>query len=144
MRTLGQAYERFLSARDDAAAPYEDCHAWMFTPASFELIVLELAELGVIDWRVERIVPQPGVEFAVHLRRGRRLFSRREAFEAHRLELLGDTMRDLQQQAAAFLGATVSPQTAMTLIAGGVKALIRDALPVSVRQRIARLRGRIP
>ena len=29
------------------AAPYEDCHAWMFTPASFALIILELGELGL-------------------------------------------------------------------------------------------------
>lgn len=144
IRPLRHAYERFRAAQEDAAAPYEDCHAWMFTPASFELVVLELAELGVIDWRVERIVPQPGVEFTVHLQRGRRLFSSPEAFAAYRLELLADTMRDLQQQAVAFLGASVSPQTALTLISGGVKALIRDALPMSIRQRIARLRGRIP
>lgn len=52
-------------------APYVDCHAWQFTPASFELIVLELAALGVIDWRIEWIEPQPCTEFLVSLSRPR-------------------------------------------------------------------------
>lgn len=142
IRTLRQAHERFIAAREDAAAPYEDCHAWMFTPASFELVVLELAELGVIDWRVERIVPQPGVEFIVHLRRGRRLFSKPEAFEAYRLELLRDTTRDLQQQVVAFSDSPAAPQSALALIAAGSREIVRQILPMPVRRRIARLRGR--
>ena len=142
--TLREAHERFLAARENAAAPYEDCHAWIFTPASFELIILELAALGVIDWRVERIVPQPGVEFIVHLRRGRRLFSKPEAFEEHRRALLGDTMRDLQVQTAAFLGPTMVPRLGMKMAVKRVGALLRDAMPVSLRRSFARLRDRIP
>jgi hypothetical protein len=39
-------------------------------PASFELILLELARLGEADWRVERASPATGCEFYVWLRRG--------------------------------------------------------------------------
>lgn len=144
LNTLHQAHERFLAAREDAAAPYEDCHAWIFTPASFELIILELAALGVIDWRVERIAPQPGVEFIVHLHRGRRLFPKVEAFDAHRLDLFGEIMTDLRQQAEAFLERFAEPPTAWSLIGEGLKMLLRDPVPMPLRRGFARLRGRIP
>lgn len=53
------------------SARYVDCHAWQFTPASFELIVLELAALGAIDWRIDWIESQPSTEFLVSLSRPR-------------------------------------------------------------------------
>jgi SAM-dependent methyltransferase len=161
-KPLRVAWERFQAAREEPGAPYEDCHAWVFTPASFELAILELAELGVIDWRVERTLPQPGVEFIVHLKRGRRLFASEAAFEAHRLELLGDAMRDLHAQTLAFLGPARGEEP-MTAAApelpaaddaalpepvapepppGPFRALVRLVVPMAVRVRIARLRGR--
>ncbi|WP_368417178.1 class I SAM-dependent methyltransferase [Falsiroseomonas sp.] len=109
MQPLGLAYRRFLASDDRPEAPYEDCHGWVFTPASFELIILELGEIGLIDWRVDRIVPQAGVEFIVHLRRGRRLFPSPEAFQQHRMDLLRDAMRDLHAQAEALLGVVTPP-----------------------------------
>ena len=45
-------------------------HAWQFIPASFELLLLELARLGETDWLVDRITPAMGCEFYVWLRRG--------------------------------------------------------------------------
>ena len=38
----------------DAESEYVDCHAWHFTPSSFELVMLELAALGEIDFSIER------------------------------------------------------------------------------------------
>jgi hypothetical protein len=52
-----------------AGADYVDCHAWQFTPASFELLVVELAALGEIDWQVDWIEPQPAMEFLACLSR---------------------------------------------------------------------------
>lgn len=68
--TLEQAHRH---AEQATASPtrYVDCHAWQFTPASFELIVLELAALGVIDWRIDWVEPQPYTEFLVSLSRPR-------------------------------------------------------------------------
>ncbi len=68
--TLEQAY-RHAEQATAPSARYVDCHAWQFTPASFELIVLELATLGVIDWRIDWIEPQPYTEFLVSLSRPR-------------------------------------------------------------------------
>ena len=37
------------AGRSDSA-PYVDCHAWCFTPSSFELLILELGALGLIEF----------------------------------------------------------------------------------------------
>jgi SAM-dependent methyltransferase len=63
-----QAGELFASS--DARTEYLDLHAWRFTPASFELLLLELARLGATDWRVERVTETAGCEFYAWLRRG--------------------------------------------------------------------------
>jgi hypothetical protein len=55
---------------EDDTSPYLDAHAWQFTPASFELLLLELARFKVTDWWVDWIGPASGCEFHVSLRRG--------------------------------------------------------------------------
>ena len=69
-------------------AGYVDCHAWQFTPASFELLVLELAALGVIDWRIDWIEPQPFTEFLVSLSRPRLDIASTEELQERRCNLL--------------------------------------------------------
>ena len=49
---------------------YADAHGWVFVPASFELIVLQLARLGLTDWRIERIDVAASTEFLVWLVKG--------------------------------------------------------------------------
>ena len=68
--SLEEASDAFSTTREDPDSPYVDMHAWQFTPASFELLLLELARLGKTDWQVERITPPTGCEFYVWLRRG--------------------------------------------------------------------------
>lgn len=100
--TLEQAFRH----AEQAAAPdaaYVDCHAWQFTPASFELIVLELAALGAIDWRIDWIEPQPYTEFLVSLSRPRLAISP-EDLQQRRGELLKRMiieMRDIADRLAA-------------------------------------------
>jgi SAM-dependent methyltransferase len=67
---LEEAGDAFSTTRENPDSPYVDMHAWQFTPASFELLLLELARLGETDWQVERITPATGCEFYVWLRRG--------------------------------------------------------------------------
>lgn len=67
---------------------YIDCHAWQFTPSSFELLVIELGELDMIDWKVDWLLPQPQLEFLVCLSRPRYKFTSRAALQKRRLELL--------------------------------------------------------
>jgi SAM-dependent methyltransferase len=37
------------------SAPYVDCHAWCFTPSSFELLILEIGMLGLIGFHIDRL-----------------------------------------------------------------------------------------
>jgi hypothetical protein len=68
--TLEQAAAECAKASDSEDSEYMDMHAWQFCPASFELILLEVARLGETDWRIDRISPTSGCEFYVWLRRG--------------------------------------------------------------------------
>lgn len=49
---------------------YVDCHAWFYTPASFELIVLELAALDLIPFRKSVAFEPWGCEFYITLVKG--------------------------------------------------------------------------
>ncbi|GGC36232.1 hypothetical protein GCM10011504_13250 [Siccirubricoccus deserti] len=95
---LEDAKSAFDGYSDAPDAPYVDCHAWHFTPSSFALLVLELGEVGVADWRVDWIRPEPAVEFLVHLRRGRQRFASAEAREAARLDLLKAALLEVRAQ----------------------------------------------
>ena len=53
-----------LGERDE----YVDAHAWTFTPSSFELMVLELRALGLLNLAVERVEPATHTEFYAWLR----------------------------------------------------------------------------
>lgn len=86
-------------------APYVDCHAWHFTPAGFELAILELGALGEIDWRLDWIAPQPEVEFLVQLRRGRVHHPSAAALQAARLALLRRMWLEIREQTGWLLEA---------------------------------------
>jgi hypothetical protein len=49
---------------------YIDAHNWVFVPASFELIILCLARLGLTDWQVARSDIADLTEFYIWLKRG--------------------------------------------------------------------------
>jgi SAM-dependent methyltransferase len=96
--TLAQAME---GVRDARSENYVDAHAWVFTPASYELIMLELAHLGLTDWQIERKGEAQFTEFYVWLRRG--AIARTAALlegelAAERMRLLVETMLDLDDQ----------------------------------------------
>jgi hypothetical protein len=68
--TLDMAKSKFDESSENPSSPYIDTHAWQFTPASFELIMFELARLGQTDWKIQRISPAVGCEFHGWLCRG--------------------------------------------------------------------------
>ena len=82
---------------DDSS--YVDCHAWCFTPSSFELLFLELGALALIDFRIEHIFPTAGCEFFVTFRKGRPGLSA-QGLQDRRLVLLRAMVDDLARQAA--------------------------------------------
>lgn len=70
---------------------YVDAHAWRFTPSSFHLTLLELAWLGLLDWKIAAQGETRGSEFPAELVRGGTEAARAltpNARDALRLELL--------------------------------------------------------
>lgn len=67
--SVGQAFDLYSSYEGSVRRDYVDVHAWVFTPASFQLLILELRLLGLIDWEVESCQTTEPHEFVVLLRR---------------------------------------------------------------------------
>jgi|tagenome__1003787_1003787.scaffolds.fasta_scaffold20909110_1 hypothetical protein len=74
---------------------YVDAHAWVFTPASFELLVIELSELGYLDLRLDRRQENPTTEFYAWLKRGR---IDSDQVQTRRLELMNEIVVELAEQ----------------------------------------------
>ena len=142
VHTLEQASATFGAWNEDPATPYEDFHAWHFTPASFELLVLELGAIGLLDWRVSWLGQRPGAEFLTRLIRGRQVFASPSERDERRLALLMQIQLDLREQSDWLPGpvsaarSAAAPETA----AGPARTVWRWLLPV--RRTVARLRGR--
>jgi SAM-dependent methyltransferase len=58
------AFETFAVEGD-----YQDCHAWVFTPSSFRLILSDLATIGALELREEGFWTTPIFEFVTILSR---------------------------------------------------------------------------
>jgi hypothetical protein len=100
LTSLAHAKAAFDGHNESNEAPYIDFHAWHFTPASFELIILELGVLNVIDFYIAQRFATEGCEFFAVLRRGRQHFASEEALQARRRALLKGTLMDAREQIA--------------------------------------------
>src|SRR3984957_2773570 len=98
--TLEQARPR-LPANPDG--PYVDTHRWRFTPASFQLLILELNLLGEIPWDIERIESADAVEFHAWLQQ-RDVQLTADAVATRRLSLLRETVLETKEQIAQIEG----------------------------------------
>jgi hypothetical protein len=99
--TLDMAKSEFAKSSEDPSSPYIDMHAWQFTPASFELIMFELALLGETDWKIQRISPAIVCEFFVGLCRGGKAEAAAlpaTSQNARRLDLLKRALLDTTEQ----------------------------------------------
>ena len=96
MHPLEQAFDIFKTSSGD----YVDTHAWRFSPASFQLLLLELARLGQTDWQVEHVTEADGCEFFAWLRRGGIAMAAgaAAAFAERRMTLLKRTMLEARAQ----------------------------------------------
>jgi hypothetical protein len=149
-------------------SPYADAHAWVFTPASFELMMLELCVIEAIDLRTDWIAEREGVEFLARLVRGRARFATGATREAKRVQLLRRMLFEIREQTDWLLNAesrlpmpspyeavletrlkdleTVLREVAETAAMQRaalrpVRALWRRLLPL--RRVVARMRGRV-
>jgi SAM-dependent methyltransferase len=160
--TLDHAFQEFQAWSPDPNAPYVDCHAWHFTPASFELLILELAAVGLVNWHIDWLSPRPSVEFLTRLKRGKTEFATPQDRDHRRLDLMKQILLDLREQTDWLVGA--SPPTPPVVAgfddqsreqlrqiaetASMVRAALRPGRAVwqgmlPLRRKVTRLRGRI-
>lgn len=155
---LEDAKAAFDAWSDRPDSPYIDCHAWQFTPSSFELAILELGEIGAADWWIDWITPQPQTEFTTHLRRGYRRFASVEERNSRRIGLFKGIVREIREQSDwlleddGFASSSVAVQAARIGRLESDLADFREGLrPVEtllsallpLRRLVARLRGRV-
>ena len=111
-------FDRSISDAVDAArradAPeYIDAHAWTFTPSSFQLIALELNQLGLLSYTVERAAVSEHTEFFVWMRRSEARQTRTlPEINTERLRHCNGVLLDLEEQAIQVPGNRQAQLTA--------------------------------
>lgn len=164
--TLDHAFAEFQAWSPDPGTPYVDCHAWHFTPSSFELLILELGAVGVADWHVSWLSPRPSVEFMVRLQRGRREFITPAERDHRRLELMKQILLEVREQTDWLVAPKPADPLPTVVVDGGFDAQAREQLHqvaetavmlrtalrparavwhwlLPVRRKVAQLRGRV-
>ena len=136
INSLTAAKQVFDEHSEDVGSPYQDYHCWIFTPASFQLLVKELAYLGAIDFRVFQPFPTEGCEFFCSLRRGRGPILDEAALEEERLGLLMQVCVDLGAQTEYIL-PLVRPRVA------GAVPTATDARIAAIERQLAIAIGRL-
>ncbi|HUB14687.1 MAG TPA: methyltransferase domain-containing protein [Acetobacteraceae bacterium] len=95
---------RFQTFMNGVPSEYIDCHTWHFTPSGFALVMLELGQLGIIDWHVDSLEGPAGCEFFAILRRGINRDIGAAAVQEERLRLLRQQLVELREQLDFVLG----------------------------------------
>ncbi|TXN76086.1 methyltransferase domain-containing protein [Methylobacterium sp. WL18] len=86
---------------------YADAHAWVFVPASFQLMVLELAAAGYLDLRVEEVAEAENTEFYAWLRKGHEPLHGSE-LQASRQQLMNRIVIELAEQSRQIAASPLS------------------------------------
>jgi SAM-dependent methyltransferase len=126
--TLDHAFSEFQAWTPDPNAPYVDCHAWHFTPASFELLILELGAVGLADWHISWLSPRPSVEFMTRLERGCQQFVTPKERDRRRLELMKQILLDAREQTDWLVGAKPDKLPAPVIVDSGFDDAARAQL----------------
>jgi hypothetical protein len=132
------------AAGRNPTSDYVDYHAWQFTPASVALVVLELGQLGVIDWHVESLSATENFEFFVVLRRGAERIEDPALLQSRRKELLYQRLAEVREQIEFALPGKANPGAPNADLPE-----VRDRLDMReepwrmVRSTMARLRSRL-
>jgi hypothetical protein len=126
---------RFIASFEDATAvqrtarndpdEYTDCHAWQFTPAAFRLVMLELAQLGLIDWRIANLTGPEGCEFLTILQRGAERVADPDELQRRRMALLRDQLTELREQVDFMAAGTIPAAGPSAAAAPVVQRMVR-------------------
>jgi SAM-dependent methyltransferase len=121
-------------------APYVDCHASYFTPSSFELLIFECGQLGLIEFEVARTFPTEGFEFFVTLRKARPVRLSDADLAARRMELHRRVLAEVREQIDAWLGpVAAAPADMMAPVPTPGR---RSRLKGPLKRMVRRLTGR--
>ncbi|MBM4362591.1 MAG: methyltransferase domain-containing protein [Deltaproteobacteria bacterium] len=110
-RALAIPLGAFDATDDSDASPYVDHHASCFTPASFELLLFELGQLGLVRFRVLEVGPSVGCEFTVTLARGAEALLPDAEQTARRESFLRRMLVETRESLDAVLGAPALPRS---------------------------------
>ncbi len=102
---LHEAKSAFDTLQDGPDAPYTDCHAWFFTPASFELLVLDLRAMGLLALEIDYLSPPLGSEFITVLRPAVPAPQSPDDLAGQRLALMKRQMVEVRDQIDRLLAA---------------------------------------
>ena len=91
---------------------YQDAHKWRFTPASFQLLMLELNLLRLTPWALKETERASSIEFYVWLER-RELHFSSEEIEAQRLRLVREIIMETKEQVVQLEPKPVAPAQPM-------------------------------
>lgn len=86
------------------ATEYVDAHGWVFVPANFKLMILELTLLGYLNVRIDKLIEMPATEFLVHLRLGAESITAEEV-ASRRQELQNATLIEIAEQTRQIAGS---------------------------------------
>ncbi len=103
-------------------AEYVDAHAWTFTPASFELMVLELRAMGLLDLSIERMSEATYTEFFAWLRPCEEIEDD-DTVHRYRMGLLNRMMLEQAECARQVAG---SPMAKIEAVRTSLRDLLRD------------------
>lgn len=100
LHSVSSAYDYMQSTKSqDESQAYVDCHATVYTPSSFALIMLELGALRLLPFRSERSYPTAGCEFFVTLRKSDLPDYPHSIVNFERMRLMKAVVRELAEQA---------------------------------------------
>jgi SAM-dependent methyltransferase len=137
---LDLAFHQWLEHRQQKDPPYLDTHCWVFTPASFELLIRDSAYLGLIPFELVEISETAGNEFHVHLRSTTSSDSLRPAnYEAIRNSVLRRVLDEAAVTSALSHDAELGGGRAVET---GARREGAESAPVDQRLDVANLRIR--
>ncbi|MDP4003069.1 methyltransferase domain-containing protein [Methylobacterium sp. NEAU K] len=122
---------------------YTDAHAWVFVPASFRLMILELSLLGYLDLRVEDTLERHETEFFVWLRKGAPRLALDEA-RRERVALMHHVIVELAEQSRHLPDDPLGPSASARALRDQLQearirtAMLRTVL-AAVRESTSRL-----
>ena len=125
-------------------APYVDCHASYFTPASFELLVFEGGQLGLIEFEVAKTFPTAGFEFFVTLRKAQPARLTDEAIAVRRMELHRRIMAELREQIDGWLGPAVASTPVREAAAADPAPRPEPLVPITAVEPVAAVDAALP